>query len=260
MCENMGLLDGKFVLIAGGSSGIGSATASLFAKEGAKGIGVHYSSSPDRAEKVTSEVRKHTEVVTLKSDVSKYNEVKRIADEFVKKWKRIDVIVNFAGATSSKESWYRNPLDIPDKEFLEPFMIDFLGSYHFIRAVADQMRDQGGGKIILTSSSPTIVGEPEGFSFTVAKDGIRMLVKSLSPILIKDFGIYLNAIAPGTIETSANRMNYSDNEWNQLIKQIPLRRSVQPEEIAKVALFLSSDLSNGMVGQTIIADGGEVRL
>ena len=87
-----------------------------------------------------------------------------------------------------------------------------------------------------------------------------MLVKSLSPILIKDFGIYLNAIAPGTIETSANRMNYSDNEWNQLIKQIPLRRSVQPEEIAKVALFLSSDLSNGMVGQTIIADGGEVRL
>jgi len=256
----MGLLDGKYVLIGGGSSGMGPATASLFAMEGAQGVGIHYSSSKDKAERIAEEVRKKTEAITLRADVSKYEEVKQLVDDFVNKWKSIDIIVNYAGAPATQESWHRDALDLTDEECLMPFMVDFLGSFHFIRAAKDYMKRQGGGKIILTSSTPTILGDPEGFAYTVAKGSIRMMVKSLAPILMKDYSVYLHDIAPGTTETPANRRNYTDEQWKELTEEIPLRRAVLPEEIAKVALFLSSDLSSGVVGQTIVTDGGEVRL
>jgi len=256
----MGLLDGKYALIGGGSSGMGPATASLFAKEGVAGVGIHYSSSQDKAERLAEEVRKQTEAITLRADVSKYEEVRKLVNDFVNKWKSIDIIVNYAGVPATQESWHRGALDLTDEECLKPFMVDFLGSHHFIRAAKDNMKRQGGGKIILTSSSPTILGDPEGFPYTVAKDAIRMMVKSLSPILMKEYNIYLHDIAPGTTETPANRGNYTDEQWKELTEQIPLGRAILPEEIAKVALFLSSDLSSGSVGQTLVTDGGEIRL
>lgn len=255
----MGLLDDKYVLIGGGSSGMGPDTAALFAKEGASGIGIHYASSYDKAERVAHSITT-AEAMTLKADVSIYEEVKAMVDEFVEKWKRIDVIVDYAGAPATIESWSRNALDLEDDECLKPFMVDFLGSYHFIRAAKDHMKRQGGGKIILTSSTPTILGDPEGFAYTVAKGGIRMMVKSLAPILMKEYSVYLQDIAPGTTETPANRKNYTVERWKELAQEIPLGRAVYPEEIAKVALFLASDLSSGLVGQTIVTDGGEVRL
>ncbi|MFB3043133.1 MAG: SDR family NAD(P)-dependent oxidoreductase [Nitrososphaerales archaeon] len=255
----MGLLDNKYVLIGGGSSGMGPATASLFAKEGAKGVGIHYASSQNKAEEIARNIS-GTESLILKADVSSYDEVQAMVDDFVSKWKRIDIIVDYAGAPATIESWSKNPLELDDNDCLKPFMVDFLGSFHFIRAAKDHMKRQGGGKIILTSSSPTILGDPEGFAYTVAKGSIRMMVKSLAPILMKDYGIYLHDIAPGTTETPANRRNYSDERWKELSRDIPLGRAVYPEEIAKVALFLASDLSSGVVGQTIVTDGGEVRL
>ena len=122
------------------------------------------------------------------------------------------------------------------------------------------MKKGGYGKIVLISSSPTITGEETGFKFILAKDLNRMTVKSLAGKLIRDYGIYLNVIAPGSVETRANRKNYTAKQWNELISGIPLGRAGKAEEIARVALFLSSHDSDYVVGQTIVVDGGEVRL
>ena len=239
---------------------MGKATAELFAKEGAKGIGIHYSSSYEKATEIIKNIKEDTDAIALRADVSKYNEVKEIVDKMIEKWEKIDIIINYAGASASLETWNKKLPDISDKEFLEPFVIDFLGSIHFYQASISHMKNTGGGKIIFTSSSPTINGDEEGFSFTVAKDAIRLMVKSFAPMTLKEYGVYLHIIAPGTTDTDANRKNYTKKQWDNMVKQIPLKRAVQPEEIAKVASFLSSELSNGVVGQTIIVDGGEIRI
>jgi NAD(P)-dependent dehydrogenase (short-subunit alcohol dehydrogenase family) len=122
------------------------------------------------------------------------------------------------------------------------------------------MKKCGYGKIVLISSSPTITGEEEGFKFIFAKDLNRTTVKSLAEKLIRDYRVYLNVIAPGTLETRANRRNYSAKQRNELISGIPLGRAGKAEEIARVTLFLSSPDSDYVVGQTIVVDGGEVRL
>ena len=122
------------------------------------------------------------------------------------------------------------------------------------------MKKQRYGKVVLISSSPTIYGEEAGFKYILAKDLNRISVKSLAPKLMREYGIYLNVIAPGTVDTTANRKNYTPEQWNELIKWIPLGRAGKPEEIARVALFLSSHDSDYVVGQTIVVDGGEVRL
>ena len=88
----------------------------------------------------------------------------------------------------------------------------------------------------------------------------RLTVKSLAPKLIREYGVYLNAIAPGTIGTHANRLNYTEEQWKELTRTIPLHKAGAAEDIANVALFLCSHDSDFVVGQTIIADGGEVRL
>jgi 3-oxoacyl-[acyl-carrier protein] reductase len=85
-------------------------------------------------------------------------------------------------------------------------------------------------------------------------------VKSLAPKLMSEYGIYLNAIAPGTIGTHSNRLNYSEEQWKELTRSIPLGKAGSSEDIANVALFLCSHDSDFVVGQTIVADGGEVRL
>ena len=82
----MGLLDGKIVLIGGGSSSMGKATAELFAKEGAKGIGIHYSSSYEKATEIINDIEEDTDAIALRADVSKYNEVKEIVDKMIEKW------------------------------------------------------------------------------------------------------------------------------------------------------------------------------
>ena len=262
--ERAGILKGHVSIIGGGTGGIGEATAWRFAEEGAK-VAVHFSglhtSSAKRAEEL---VRKLTEsgfeAFSAKANVTDYDEVKNLVDSVVNKWGKVTSIVSFAGLPSSYSFWQEDPLSLSDDELRSAINVDFVGSYHFIRAVRNYMKKEGYGKIVLTASSPTIYGDESGYRYILAKDLNRITVKSLATKLIREYGIYLNAIAPGTIDTPANRLNYGQDEWKELIRQIPLQRAGSTNEIASVALFLCSYLSDFVVGETIIADGGEVRL
>lgn len=254
------LLKDKTAIITGASGGIGSATALEFAKEGAKAIGVHYSTSEAKAIDVVNRIKElGSNAIALKADVSKAYEVKAMIQKFVDKFKRIDAIVTFAGYPISRDSWFANPLDLSDEDLDKPWNVDLKGSYHCIRYVVPYMKKQNYGKIILISSTPAIEGDATGLQYTIAKSSIRILVKSLAPVLGK-YNINLNAIAPGSIATEANIKSYKKSEVDELIKNIPLGRFGNLEEIAKVAAFLASDNSSYITGQTIVVDGGEVRL
>jgi len=254
------LLKDKTAIIIGASGGIGSATALEFAKEGCKAIGVHYSSSEAKAIEIIKEIKElGPSAVALKADVSKAYEVKAMIQKFVDKFKRLDAIVAFAGYPISREVWFADPLNFSDEDLDKPWNVDLKGSYHCIRYASTYMKKQKYGKIILISSTPGVEGDAVGLPFTIAKSAIRTLVKSLAPVLGKH-NINLNAIAPGSISTEANVKAHKKNEIDELTKDIPLGRFGTPEEVAKTAVFLASDNSSYITGQTIVVDGGEVRL
>jgi 3-oxoacyl-[acyl-carrier protein] reductase len=242
---------------------MGEVAARVFAREGAK-VALHYSGltskSASKAESIVGQLEKSGfEAMRVKADVAKYSEVKLAVDSVVARWGRVDAIVDFAGLPSSYEFWQEDPLDLSDEDLLSAIGVDFLGSYHFIRAARDFMKKERYGKIVLISSSPTVYGDDAGYRYILAKDLIRITVKSLAARLVKDYGITLNAIAPGTVDTPNNRVNYGDG-WDELVGAIPIGRAGRAEDIVGVALFLCSHLSDFVVGQTIVADGGEIRL
>lgn len=255
----MGRLDGKTALITGASGGMGKITSLEFAREGARSIAVHYSSSEDKALKVLNEIKKlGSNGITVKADVSSYEDVRSMVDLVAKKFGVIDILVAYAGYPAKKEEWFADPLNLPDDAFDNPWNVDLKGSYHCIRAVVPYMKKQKHGKIILISSTPGVSGDSVGLGFTLAKSAVRMLVRSLAPVLGPD--IRINAIAPGSIGTEANMKNYAKEQVEDLIKTVPLKRFGEPVEVAKVAIFLASDDSSYINGQTIIVDGGEIRL
>lgn len=262
--ERSGILEGHVSVIGGGSGGIGEATAWRFAREGAK-VAIHYSGLSDRSVKKADDLIRRmnesgVEAMSIRADVSKYAEVKNLVESVVKRWGKVSSIVSFAGLPASQSSWSEDSLDLSDDDLLSAINVDFLGSYHFIRAAKDYMKSESHGKIVLIASSPAISGDEIGYRYTLAKNLNRMTVKSLATKLIREYHVYLNAIAPGTVDTPANRLNYSEDGWRDLVKQIPLQRAGLVDDIAGVALFLCSRLSDYVVGQTIVTDGGEIRL
>jgi 3-oxoacyl-[acyl-carrier protein] reductase len=258
-----GILEDHVAVIGGGTSGMGEATAWRFAREGAK-VALHYSGTTEKstktAERIVSGLKKSGfEALSVRADVTSYPEVKRLMDSVASKWGKVTSVVDFAGLPSSFEYWQENPLDLKDDDLNSAIGVDFIGSYHFIRAARNIMKKERYGKVVLISSSPTVYGDDAGYRYILSKDLNRITVKSLAAKLIKEYGVYLNAIAPGTIDTPANRVNYGKG-WGELTKAIPIGRAGLPDEIAGVALFLCSHLSDFVVGQTIVTDGGEVRL
>ena len=252
-------LEGKIALITGASGGIGRVTAIKFAKEGVNPLALHYSSSEDKAKKVLEEIKSmNVNGLLVKSDVSNYSEVKSMVDLLINKFGRIDILVAYAGFPAKKEYWNADPLDLTDEMLDGPWNTDLKGSYHCIKAVVPHMRRKKYGKIILVSSTPGVSGDPVGLGFTLAKTAVRSLVRSLAPVLGSE--IFINAISPGSIDTEANLKNYNEKQKNEMIRTVPLGRFGKPEEIANAAIFLASDDSSYITGQTLVVDGGEIRL
>ena len=252
-------LEGKIALITGASGGMGRVTAIKFAKEGVNPLALHYSSSEDKAKKVLEEIKSmNVNGLLVKSDVSNYSEVKSMVDLLINKFGRIDILVAYAGFPAKKEYWNADPLDLTDEMLDGPWNTDLKGSYHCIKAVVPHMRRKKYGKIILVSSTPGVSGDPVGLGFTLAKTAVRSLVRSLAPVLGSE--IFINAIAPGSIDTEANLKNYNEKQKNEMIRTVPLGRFGKPEEIANATIFLASDDSSYITGQTLVVDGGEIRL
>jgi len=246
-------LENKVIIVTGGCQGIGRAITLKLAEAGCKGIAVVDIRDDDEAKKITEDVEKFgPESIFIKADVSKDEDMKNVISETVKKWGRLDVFVNNAGMarmtdlfTTTPEQW-----DLIMNVNLRSV---FLGMKHS----AEYMKEHGGGSIINMSSISGVTGGNTGPDYGASKAGVIALTKFGCKTLGK-YGIRVNSLAPGYIETPMVKKSYEDKPelLQQRLANVPLGRMGQPDEVAKVVLFLASDLSSYVNGETVMVTGG----
>ena len=244
-------LSGKVAVVTGASKGIGAGIAKSLAAAGAA-VAVNYSSSRDGAERVVADIKaKGGKAVAVKGDVAKAADVSRLFAETKKAFGRIDVLVNNAGI------YHFQPLDdITEDEFHRQFNTNVLGT---ILAAKEAARHFGpdGGSIINISSVASEQAIPSAAVYSATKGAVdtvtRVLAAELGPRKIR-----VNAIAPGGVETEGTHtagVIGSDLE-KQMVARTPLGRLGQPDDIARVAVFLASDDAAWITGERLTASGG----
>ncbi|MEM3832040.1 MAG: SDR family oxidoreductase [Thermoprotei archaeon] len=247
-------LKGEVAVITGSSRGIGKSIALEFAKEGAK-VAVNYSKSRNEAMKVVKEVQElGSEAIEIQADVSSENDVKRLFNEVVKNYGYVSILVNNAGH-GSKSYWNMGLWDINKSVWDDVFSVDLWGAFLCSKEASRIMLNHGHGSIVNITSTPGIAGGSDGIVYAIAKSGVIGLTRTLANVLAPK--IRVNAVALGSIKTDWLQW-ISSKDIEELINRIPLKRFGEPEEVAKVVLFLASQDSSYITGQIIIIDGGVV--
>ncbi|PIF30833.1 3-oxoacyl-[acyl-carrier protein] reductase [Flavobacterium sp. 9] len=250
--ENLGKLNGKVALITGASKGIGAGIAKAYANQGATVI-VNYASSKSDADKVVQEITSNGgKAIAIQGNVEKSADVKRIFEEIVKTFGKLDILVNNAGVYK-----FAGIDDITEESFHNMFNINVLGSILTIQQAVKLFGDKGG-VIINTGSIVSTLDMPTTLIYTQTKYAVdamtRILAKELGPKNIR-----INSINPGLIEIegshSSGVMNGDAEKWH--VSETPLGRVGKPEDIAKVAVFLASEDSYWITGETIAVSGGQ---
>lgn len=240
---------GKIALVTGAGRGIGRAIAIAMAKEGMDVI-VNYNGSADKAEETAAIIRElGVQAKTYKCNVADFEECKKMVDDVVAEFGRIDVLVNNAGITRDNLL-----MKMTEEDFDAVIGINLKGAFNTTKHVSKILLKQKAGKIINISSVSGILGNAGQANYSASKAGVIGLTKSTARELASR-GITCNAIAPGFIETD---MTSAMNEQviEKSIEMIPLKRIGKAEEIADLAAFLASDKANYITGQVFAVDGG----
>jgi 3-oxoacyl-[acyl-carrier protein] reductase len=248
----MNRLSGKTAVVTGASKGIGAGIAKGLAAEGAAVV-VNYASSKDGAERVVADIKaKGGKAIAVQGDVAKAAEVKKIFAETKQAFGRLDILVNNAGVYNSLL-----PLEkVTEEDFHRHFNINVLGLLLATKEAAKLFGDEGGSVINIGSVASDLTS-PNTVVYTATKGAVdavtRVLAKELGPRKIR-----VNSINPGGVETEGTHaagVIGSDFE-KQLVAQTPLGRIGQPDDIAPVAVFLASDESRWVTGDTLAVSGG----
>lgn len=246
-------LSNQVVLITGGSRGIGAATAKLFARAGAN-VAITYRGRDEKAGELLEEIRKHgRKAKAYKGDNSKSEVVRKIVENVLSDFGRIDVLVNNAGI------WTYGEIDkMDEKVWDETIELNLKGTFLFCRNVVPIMKKQGGGKIINISSTAGQRGEALHSHYAATKGGIISFTKSLSTEL-GPYNIRVNSVAPGWVDTDMSAEALKDKKFKEEIRRsIPLGRIPTADDIAGPILFLASDLSRHVTGEILNVNGGSV--
>lgn len=245
----MGLLSGKTALITGATRGIGRAIALKFASEGAD-VAFVYRSEAAAAESLTAEIEvMGVRAKAYQSDVADYAGVHYIVDDVKAVFGHIDILVNNAGITRDGLM-----MRMDEQQWDEVIGTNLKSAYNFIHACTPIMARQRSGSIICMTSVVGLNGNAGQCNYAASKAGLVGLTKSIAKEM-GPRGIRANCIAPGLIDTDMTSALPEElrKEWE---KQIPLRRSGTPEDVAGVALFLASDMSSYVTGQVLNCCGG----
>ena len=237
----MGLLEGKVALITGASRGIGKAVALKFAAEGAA---IAFTDIKIIEETVTELEALGVKVKAYASNAADYAQTHETVEQVMADFGRIDILVNNAGITRDGLM-----LRMEEAQWDAVINVNLKSAYNYIHAVTPIMARQRGGSIINMSSVVGVSGNAGQCNYSASKAGLIGLAKSIAKEM-GPRGIRANCIAPGFIISDMTAA-LPDEVREAWIKTIPLRRGGTPEDVAKVALFLASDLSSYVSGQVI---------
>src|SRR6202011_1747156 len=240
-----GLKD-KRVLITGGASGIGAATAARFLEEGSRVCVL------DRDAKACEHIRRELPGIaeSIIADVTDLMQVEAAFAEAIRRMDGVDVLVNNAGISIRHKF-----LDITPEEWERVMAVNLTGVFYVAQTAARHMWERGSGVILQTASTNGVMGYPYYADYNTTKAGVIELTKSMSLELAPT--IRVCAVAPGYVLTPMQRAEYTDEMLDVVNRKIPLRRHAKPEEIAALFAYLASDDAAFATGHVYTMEGGE---
>ena len=245
----MGLLSGKTALVTGATRGIGRAIALMFASEGAD-VAFTYRSQKDAADALVTELEAlGVKAKAYQSDAADYAQAHETVEDIKNTFGHIDILVNNAGITKDGLM-----MRMDEAQWDTVINTNLKSAYNFIHACTPIMARQRSGSIINMTSVVGLCGNAGQCNYAASKAGLIGLAKSIAKEM-GPRGIRANCIAPGFIDTDMTSV-LSEDMRKEIEKQIPMRRTGSPEDVAKVALFLASDMSSYVTGQVLSCCGG----
>ena len=242
-------LKDKVVIITGGSKGIGKACCVAFAKAGANVVFTYYKSKAE-AEFLKKELKSlNTGCLSLRIDVRSYQECRKVVEEALKKFKKIDILINNAGIIKDKAL-----VMMSLEEWQDVIDTNLGGTFNMTKSVITTFLKQKKGIIINIGSVSGLAGIPRQTNYSASKAGIvgfsKALAKEVAP-----YNIRVNVVCPGYISTDMLSSLREDTK-KEILKNIPVKRLGQPREIADFCVFLASDKAGYITGDVIKIDGG----
>lgn len=250
-------LKGKVALVTGSSQGIGQAIAIRLAKEGANVV-INYRSHPEGAEETLAKVKEAggtchpIDGITIKADTGTVTEVQRMIAESIAYFGQLDILVNNAGIERHADFW-----EATEADYDAVLNVNLKGVFFSTQAfVKHLMATKRGGKVINISSVHEELSFPHFTSYCASKGGLRMMTRNLG-VELAPYGIMINNVAPGAIETPINTKLLNDPEkLGALLQNIPMGRLGKSEDVAGMVAFLASSDADYVTGSTFVVDGG----
>jgi glucose 1-dehydrogenase len=255
-------LDGKIALVTGSSQGIGQSIVLRLAQEGADVV-INYRSHPEGAQETLAKVQEaggnchmaqcpSAEGVTIQADLGKVDEVRQLVAESIEHFGKLDILVNNAGVEKRAPFW-----EVEEADYDSVMDINLKGVFFATQAFVQHLiATKRPGKIINISSVHEELPFPNFTAYCASKGGVKMFTRNLA-VELGPLGITINNVAPGAIETPINTKLLNDPEkLGALLKNIPLGRLGQPQDVASMVAFLSSADADYITGSTFVVDGG----